>query len=430
MPQSSSPRSALLVAFHFPPFAGSSGAHRTVALARYLGEFGWNPLILAASPRAYENRTEDPNDGLPLALTVCRAPALDAARHLAIKGRYPRFLSLPDRWISWFAGAVPAGLGLIARHRPKIIWTTYPLASAHLIGWALHRLTGLPWIADFRDPMVELIDGIWYPQDPAVRRSREFTERRVAAAASAATFCTATARSIFVERQRWNLDGRPCHIIENGFDEAEFEAAGRLPSRRDPSRVHLVHSGTLYPGPDRDPGALLAAITRLRERGRLPAAFRLTLRASGHDEIYQPVIDRLGLAGIVELAPALAYHEALREIMDADGLLLFQGHTSNPAIPAKAYEYLRAARPILALVAHDGETAALLRRLNVGTVAPIDQVESIKDSLDRFLCGIAAGTHRVLATDESEKLSRRHRVMEFASLMDRVAAPSAPVVGK
>jgi hypothetical protein len=416
-------RSALLVAFHFPPFAGSSGQHRTVAMARHLGKFGWDPLVLTASERAYEHRAREADEALPSQVPVCRAFALDAARNLSIGGRYPRSMALPDRWVSWLFGAVPAGLRMIARHRPQVIWSTYPLATAHLIGWTLHRLSGLPWIADFRDPMVEYIGQTWYPENPAVRRSRLFVERRVAAAATAATFCTATARDIFVERHGW--DPARCAVIENGFDEAEFEAASELPSGRDPSRLLLLHSGTLYPGPDRDPGALLGAVASLRRRGALPRQLRIILRATGFDDVYRPVIERLGLRDIVELAPALGYREALREVLDADGLLLFQGHTSNPAIPAKAYEYLRAARPILALVAEDGETAALLRRLGVGTFGPIADEHRVERALEEFLRGISAGTHRVLSVAESALLSRRHRVAEFAELMDKVAFRTA-----
>lgn len=411
-------RSVLLVAFHFPPFGGSSGQHRTVAMARHLPEFGWTPLVLTASASAYPDRDQASVDALPTGLEVRRAPALDSARHLSLAGRYPRSLALPDRWVSWWPGAVVAGLRLIRRYRPQAIWTTYPLATAHLIGGTLQRLTGLPWIADFRDPMVEFLGGTWYPTDPAVRRARLFVERRVAARATAATFCTATARDIFMERHGWPAER--CAVIANGFDELEFEAAARLPSLRRPGRVHLVHSGTLYPGPDRDPTSLLTAVAALRTRGALPAGLRITLRATGFDAVYRPTLDRLGLADVVELAPALGHREALREVLDADGLLLFQGHTSNPAIPAKAYEYLRAGRPILALVAQDGETAGLLQRCGVGNFAPIDDPRRIEPVLEQFLASLATGTLRVLDQDESSRLSRRHRVAEAAALLDRL----------
>jgi hypothetical protein len=419
-------RSVLLVAYHFPPFAGSSGSHRTLALARYLHEFGWTPMVLTVRSSAYESVGEDAHAELPEGLLVRRTVALDAGRHLAIRGRYPRFLSLPDRWVSWLACAIPVGLALVARHRPAALWTTFPLATAHLIGSTLHRLTGLPWVADFRDPMVEYIGDTWFPRDPAVRRSRLFVERRVAHGASAVTFCTDTAREIFVHRHGWQSDRRPCAIVENGFDESDFAVAGRLPSRRNEGRIHLVHSGTLYPGPDRDPGAVLEALANLRDRGRLPERFRLTLRATGFDDRYRPFIEQLRLGEFVALAPPLPYHDALREILDADGLLLIQGYTSNPAIPAKAYEYLRAGRPILALVDTHGETAALLRRVSVGTIAQPDDREGIERALEDFLRRPQQQPPRVLSAQESARFARRERVRDFAALLERVAMPGRP----
>ena len=414
-------QAVLLIAFHFPPFGTSSGVHRTVSLARHLQEYGWQPVILTAHTRAYGESGPAPVEALPDRLPIKRAQALDTAKHLAIKGHYPRMLALPDRWVSWLAGAIPSGLQLIRRHRPAVIWSTYPIATAHMIGWTLHRLTGLPWIADFRDPMVELIDGTWYPPDVAMRKSRLSVERRVAADASATSFCTATSRSIFVERHDWTHRHDDSVVIENGFDPLEFSAAEKLPSQRDTSRLHLVHSGTLYPGPDRDPSAMLIAIAHLRGQGLLPARLRVTLRATGFDDNYRPTIERLGLADIVALAPSLAYREALREILDADGLLIFQGHTSNPAIPAKVYEYLRAARPILAMVDGNGETARLLRRANVGMLVQTHDSGLIQSTMSRFLAGIQEGTHKVLDPDEIARFSRTHRVKEFAELMNAVA---------
>lgn len=407
-------KSVLLVAFHFPPLRGSSGLQRPLALARYLPRHGWTPLVLTATRGAYESIDPSADRTLPEGLIVKRAFSLDASRHLAFRGRYPDWLALPDRWVSWLASAVPVGLGLILRHRPALIWSTYPLATAHLVGAVLHRLTGIPWVADFRDPMVEHIEGNWFPEDPRLRAARLFTERAVARSATAVTFCTATARKIFLDRHRgWN---RPAQVIANGFDPDPFVAAEMAPTQRRQGEIRLVHSGTLYPGSDRDPGGLFRALSELRDRGELPPSLRVVLRASGFDSTYRPMIASLKLEQIVELAPAVGYTAALREMLDADGLVLFQGHTSNPAIPAKLYEYLRARRPILALVDANGETAGLLRQTGIGTMAPINDSARIVTALSEFLAEIASGTARHLDLDDADRFSRIHRVAEFATL--------------
>src|SRR6185436_12541597 len=90
----------LMVAFHFPPLAGSSGIQRTLRFARHLPQFGWQPMILTAHPRAYERTSDDQTGDTDSIAIVERAFALDSARHLAFRGRYPAFVARPDRWIT------------------------------------------------------------------------------------------------------------------------------------------------------------------------------------------------------------------------------------------------------------------------------------------------------------------------------------------
>lgn len=115
----------LMVAYHFPPLAGSSGIQRTLRFVQQLPDFGWEPIILTAHPRAYERVSDDLLREVPVHLMVYRAFALDTARHLSIARRYPGFLARPDRWMSWRWGAVAAGLRLIRRYQPVALWSTY-----------------------------------------------------------------------------------------------------------------------------------------------------------------------------------------------------------------------------------------------------------------------------------------------------------------
>src|SRR5437764_13029962 len=100
----------LMIAFQFPPFAGSSAVQRTLRFVRYLPEFGWEPLVLTANPRAYERTSQDQIADIPRGTVVERAFCLDTARHLGLFRRYPASLARPDRWISWCLGPVLAGL--------------------------------------------------------------------------------------------------------------------------------------------------------------------------------------------------------------------------------------------------------------------------------------------------------------------------------
>jgi glycosyltransferase involved in cell wall biosynthesis len=409
----------LMIAYHYPPMRGGSGIHRTLAFTQYLPQLGWQPLVLSVSPNAYPDYGRA--DAVPQ-VPVHRSFALDAARQLAIAGRYPSLLAQPDRWISWWLSAVPTGLRLIRQYRPQFIWSSYPIATAHLIALTLHRLTGIPWIADQRDPMVD--NG--YPPDPRRRRIHGWIEQQ-AMRHGAAVVCTTPGAVRELNLRFPQADDRRIALIENGYDEvsfigAEIAAPGAIPRigpKAGPFR--LLHSGVIYPS-ERDPGALFAALAQLQAQGALrPESFRLVLRASGHDDhLHHLIAQHPALAQMVELAPALPYHEALAEMLDADGLLLLQAENCNGQIPAKLYEYLRARRPLLALTHPDGDTAGLLRRAGIHTVARLDRAEEIVTTLPHFLQLCREQQAPTAPPALIARYSRAARTRELASLLDRL----------
>ncbi len=127
-----------MIAYHFPPLAGSSGIQRTLRFVQHLPKFGWEPLVLSADPRAYERTSDDLMVEVPDGIVVLRAFALDTARHLSIAGHYIGAMARPDRWVSWKLSAVKEGMRMIREFKPQAIWSTYPIATAHLIGAELH----------------------------------------------------------------------------------------------------------------------------------------------------------------------------------------------------------------------------------------------------------------------------------------------------
>lgn len=408
-------RRVLMIAFHFPPLAGSSGIQRTLRFAQYLPDHGWQPVVLTASPRAYDRTSDDLLHEIPPTSIVHRAAALNTAKQLAVGGKYPAFLARPDRWITWAFGAIPAGLRLVRRHRPQAIWSTYPIATAHLIGGWLARLSGIPWIADFRDPMAQ--DG--YPPDPATWRAFERIERNAVAHAAASVFVTRGAAALY--RRRYPAAAERIAVIENGFDESSFADLATREEPLVPGRRTLVHSGIVYPS-ERDPTQLFAALGALKRSGRARELL-VRFRASAHDELLRELARRNDVADMIDVAPALPYREALAEMQRADGLLVLQAANCNEQIPAKVYEYLRAGRPILALTDPEGDTADLLRRCGVCHIAPLADERAIEAIVPRFLAD--AGSAR---PDPSAvaACSRESRTRELAALLDTVAGRALP----
>jgi glycosyltransferase involved in cell wall biosynthesis len=399
----------LMVTYHFPPQAGSSGLLRSLKSCRYLPEFGWLPTVLTIDPRAYEQTDSSQMDEVPSFVSVTRAFGLDSQRHLSLGGRYLRASALPDRWVTWLAGAIPAGLTSIRKHKIDVILTTYPIATAVLIGYFLHVLSGKPWIVDFRDSMTEED----YPEDPLTRRTYQWIERKAIEHGSRFLFTAPTAIRMYLERYP-QLHADQCLFLPNGYDEPDF--AGLVPMHTDHGRIRLLHSGLIYPS-ERDPRPFFRALARLKAEGQISAdALSIDLRACGSEAEYQEDVKGLGIEDLVHFLPHLPYRDSLQDAAEADGLLLLQAACCDHQIPAKAYEYLRLNKPILALTTNTGDTAGLLNEAGGATIVDIADENAICSALLSFLRSVRSGTHPLpRATDAYSRRSQAARLAECMS---------------
>lgn len=411
-------RRVLIIAFHYPPIQGSSGVHRSLAFSRYLHDFGWDATVLTVAPRAHEATHPDNLRMVPSHVRIVQGQAWDCARHFSILGRYPGFLALPDRWSSWIPFGTVAGRKAIEADRVDAIFSTFPIASAHVIGRNLHRRSNLPWIADFRDPMATQS----YPHDPNVRGLWTSIQDDVVREASCITVTTPGAAA-FYRRMYPTLSPERVKVIENGFDPEAFPVSDESQPARDEKvgRLTLLHSGILYPR-ERDPAPFFLALKRLKAEGVIaPGELWVMLRASGFEEKYAGMVRDAGLTDIVQFGGSLPYREALLEMQSASALLLFQARLCNEQIPAKAYEYLYARRPILGLTDPQGDTGRLLQRFGVSGVVALEDEDGILQMLRSALPMIRNGTYPVAGLDQVMSVSRRAGAEQLAELLNRAA---------
>lgn len=416
-------KKVLIVAYHFPPQAESSGYLRTLKFCRFLPQFGWLASVLTVHPRAYERTNPSQLAEIAACVRVDRAFALDTQRHLSFRGRYLRSLALPDRWASWCFGAIPAGLRAIRRENFDVILSTFPIATAAYIGWTLHRLTGKPWVADFRDSMTEPD----YPRDPQTWRAYRWIEKKTVRDAARLIFTASSAVKMYLERYP-GLSPDRCSLILNGYDEEDFSGLRAGPQA--PSRpLRLVHMGLLYPI-ERDPKPFFRALSQLQKDGRLDASnVRIELRASGSEAMYNEIIRAEGIEKLVHLLPSLPYRQALQDCANANGLLVFQAACCNHQIPAKVFEYLRLAKPIFALTAQEGDTAELLRQTGGATIVDLADASAIYSALPKFLQAVEQQAHPQPAPGRVERFSRRAQAERLSVLLDEVAAAQEAKAG-
>ena len=291
--------------------------------------------------------------------------------------------------------------------------TTSPPNSIHLVGAAVKRTLGIPWIADLRDSLVA------HPH----RRAESFAVRTKERADSAianlvarrADAIVAAAESIAEEARGLEPAGRVV-TIANGSDFDDFAGLEYTPG----DRFRITHTGSFLG--KRDPKPFLQA---LADSGLDDVVARFVGDFRSADREFA---ESLGLGDRLELLPYVPRRRSLALQRDSDALLLLipdAGGRGKGVLSGKVFEYLAAERPILAAVPPDGAAAKLIQDIGAGIVAPADDVEALRAALvelhGRWKRGELGWT--LLPPDVRDRLSRRARVAELAEVIREVAAP-------
>jgi len=434
----------LIVAYHFPPDA-EVGAVRPYQIARYLPEFGIEPWVLTVE----EAFAETPNLGLvaqgvaedriirtPVDSTSfdlvtglwragkrltdrskTRTGPREPSQHApssSARGLTRDVLAYPDQKIGWLRPAVRAAAEVIRRERFDAILSTSPPRVATLVADRIARQHGIPWIMDVRDPWVGWYHTAtsYYGQHPVLDALQTRLFRRCVRHASLIVHNTERLRQLTCQMAP-DVAART-RAVPNGVDSAW--SASRDDAR--PTAFRIGYYGQVMGR--RNPSAFLQGlrswIDSRRERPKVEVCFF----GSGFDAIRRET-KSLGLESTVALSPQLPRADVPEEMAKDFALLLVA--TEQPLqIPGKTYEYLAAARRILALTDRDGATADLLRPLAGCRIA--ETPAEIQAALDDFYRDYEAETGPwVDRGDLLAGLQYRSRVERFAELVREVAKP-------
>lgn len=432
-------RTVLALTSTFPPAANVGSAIRLVKLCKYLPRFGWRVAVLTRSQARDDGAgrelltqlTGETEVHYAWAPSVHRAylrargtaavigrllPGSGAATGgtATVPGRAGLYLELlrwgcvPDEDIVWLPAATRAGIRVAGSARVAALFSSSPMATNHLVARRIRRLTGLPWLAEFRDPWME---------NP-FRRVRpvaalERLEQRLEAGVLAEADAIVCVSDLFAKRLRERRpDGDVAHI-PNGFDPEDF--ADVQAAKEDGARV-ILHAGNLYTA--RSPEPFLAALRRLRDmEPAVTDGWRVAFVGIAPPNLAGAVA-REGLESVVRIEQPLPHRAIVSRMKGADLLLLIAGPGSG-FVPGKLYEYLAAGRPVLALT-DSAETTGILAEAGAGLAAPSDDPEAIATALGALM-------RRSAATLEStgprlERFSRVAIAARTAEMLDRIAA--------
>ncbi len=416
----------LILAYYFPPL-GMGGTQRAAKFAKYLSEFGWTPVVLTVQDVAYYARDARLLDDVR-GIEVIRTGSADPQRLLfKLKGdssaspsgppgrlaRTVNGLFVPDTKILWLPFVLARAWRLLKQQRVDVIFTTSPPHSAQLGGWLLRRLSGLPWVADFRDPWAggefQPNRGRWHRAvDAALQRSvLRHADTVIAVSVGLGQRLVAAEPSV---REK-------LVVIPNGYDEVDFCSETAAPS----ALFTFTFCGSLTAC--RGLQTLLAAAGELRQHHGLPPWRLRLLGAPVHPEAVSWIREAAGL-GAVEATGYLPHDRAIAEMLAADVLVyLVPDHASSGHIPGKTFEYLRAGKPILAIGPEVEGMQILRKHLPVVSCDSAD-TRAIVQAMTHFMVGPgpASGVRGSI-----DCYSRREQTRRLAEILSLSSSPGKEV---
>ena len=418
-------KKVLIVSYYFPP-SGGAGVQRMLKFVKYLPEFGWEPVVLTVNEDAdFPARDASLLEEIPSVIRTYRTrifepyglyrkftgkeenAAIDIATNTgeerrSIGERISSFVRatffVPDARRFWKGPAVRTGKRILKRENVDLIFSSAPPYTCHLVGRALKRHSGLPWVADFRDSWVGWLStpDRWFLPHRIDRR----LERTVLEQSDGLIAVSDGVREDLMSRNP-DIPSDKWHLITNGYDSADFDG---IQSRPDPNRFVLTYTGSLYG--KRSPLVLLDALSRLlEEKPELEekVLFRFVGRA---DSSFIEEFLRFGKS--VEYKPYVTHRESLQFIMDSSALLLIidDAPANRSIATGKLYEYIGSRKPIFAL-APDGAAGDLIRSLNAGVVVHPKNLPMVKKALLDYITQWEQG--RLPKNQETASIQRYER---------------------
>ena len=422
----------LMLNYFFPPM-GDGGVFRSLKLARYLPENGWLPRVVCGRPEDYWLRDDSLLAELPRGISVERVGGLTGQallrriRRGAAAGTgggsrssglftklraFGDLFLLPDSYSPWIPAALAAGRRALAAGDVELLYSSSPPDSSHIVARRLAGESGLPWVADFRDPWFNL--HLKTPPTPLHRALLARMEARTLREAQVVAV-TEGWRRYYASRAQ-----RPPILIRNGYDPEDF--ASLPPYSPDPAgRLRILHTGKL--SITRSSGPFLQGLADLL-RDEPQWRDRLEVRFVGARESdNEAAASRLGLDGIVSFSDPVSHAESVALQARADLLLLVKHDDPRyrDLVPGKFYEYAATGRPIFAVTPH-GEIETLMEDYELGwCVGP--RPEAIRAQLASALAQVAAGW--APARGGAEELTRPHQAARMAALFDEICAEHA-----
>ena len=256
-------KKALIITYYWPP-SGGAGVQRWLKFVKYLRDFGWEPVVFTPENPEFPEIDNSLATDIPANMAVIKLPIwepYDAYKRFMGKKKEDKISSsflaekkqnkllqgisvwirgnlfIPDARRFWINPAARFLEKYLEKNPADMIISTGPPHSMHIIAMKVAQRTGLPWIADFRDPWTN-ID--FYQELKLTGRADKKHRRLEKEVLSKATAVTVVSRSMVEDFNR--IVPREYNVITNGYDEAD--TTGYVAPAMD-TKFSIAHIGTL-----------------------------------------------------------------------------------------------------------------------------------------------------------------------------------------
>ena len=373
-------KKVLFITYYWPP-SGKASIHWPLKIMKHLPKYGWQPSVLTVEEDTFSQQDETLSEDISPELKVIRAKSYEpfniykkfigkkkddqlvtsetiSKSNRSLSHRISIWLRMnlfiPDARVGWYFPAVKAARKLIKDENIDAIVSVGPPHSTHLIGKKLSKKLNIPQVPVFIDPWVDII----YYKD--FRRSKitlsidNHLEKTVLQNAKAIVFVTETMQNDYVIK--YNIIEGKTNVLYWGYNEEDFESI--IVKKEQKEEKVLVHAGNIFSY--QNPPNFWKQIKKENDRGN---NIRIKFIGTVDPEIKKSITQE-GLNEITEYCGFLPYNEMLKNISEADFLLVCASEPRH--VPGKLFEYLRTGNPIIAFGNNNEEVRQILDNSNTG----------------------------------------------------------------
>lgn len=388
------PKKVLIVSYYWPP-AGGPGVQRWLKFAKYLPEFGWEPVLFVPENPSYplidESLEKEVSPNLEVIKTKIWEPyqiaeklnksnkkfktgQFDTKENQSWLSRLSIFIRgnffIPDARVFWVKPSIQFLKQYLSENQIDTIITTGPPHSLHLIGLGIkNEFPNLKWIADFRDPWTEISYYKHLKLTKWADKKHRDLEQKVFEKADI------TLATSYTDAENFRKKGANAVCITNGFDENEIR---QVSDDEQNIKFTLSYVGVLEQL--RNPEILWQVLEEIiQENQNFAQDFELKLVG----RVDEKILAQMGefLRKNISNLGYLSHDKALKEMRKSEVLLItnFNQESSKGIIPGKLFEYLAMQKKILSFGPKGSDVAKILEETQAGKHFSYDESQLVKE---------------------------------------------------